>query len=137
MLPDAIRLNAHIRQLTSLSDAYGVASAAASGSAYGVELRTLAAAKRDLAARFVDRLRALGAVPRDIAGPGEVDVAALVAGPDTGVEEVLRAERTVAAELAASVRDESLTPETRHLLQAALPSVHAHARRVEAFLETL
>jgi hypothetical protein len=137
MQTDAIRLNALIQLLRHVSRCYAKAGMAARGTAYGVELRTLAKARSDLAERFVHRLDALGAAPRELPGPGEVDVAALVADPRTGVSEVLRAERVVAEDLADSSRDDALTPETRQLAQSALPHVRAHARRVEAFLETL
>ena len=108
------------------------------GTAFGVELRTLAAARRTMAERFAERLRELGAEPRRIGHLGLIDMTALIDNdPRAGVEAVLRGERLMIADLTASARDEALSEETRALILAAAPPMRAHAHRLETFLDTL
>jgi len=138
MIRDSIHLNAHFGAMDEVSTSYGEASKARSGTAFGVELRTLAAARRALADRFADRLRDLGAEPRQMGPLGVIDISTLVAAdPREGAAEVLRGERLLIEDLAASGRDEGLSDDTRALILAALPAVRAHAHRVETFLHTL
>jgi hypothetical protein len=138
MLQDAIRLNAHIAALSEASRAYAAACKAEGGTAYGVELRTLALARRNIADRFMARLRELGAEPRhDDHRPGAVDVDALIASPGEGARAVLESEQQLIAELREAVEDSALSPETRQLMLSALPKLRAHARRLETFLDTL
>jgi len=135
---DAIRLNTHFGALKEASDSYAVASQSRPGTAFGVELRTLAVARSAMAERFAQRLRELGAAPRVIAPTGLVNVGALLDGdPRAGAEEVLRGERLLIDELTDSGHDEALSGETRALLLSTLPALHAQAHRVRAFLHTL
>lgn len=138
MIRDSIHLNAHFGALEEASTCYAKASMARSGTAFGVELRTLAAARRAMAQRFAERLRALGDEPRPVGPLGIVDLPTLVAAdPRKGAEAVLRGERLLIEDLAASGRDDGLTAGTRALILSALPAVRAHAHRVETFLHTL
>jgi hypothetical protein len=137
MNQDAIRLCAHYSALNHASDTYARAGQAMTGSAYGVELRTLARARLGLAERFSARLRDMGAPAPAALGQGYVNVAALLTDPREGVAAVLEGERMLIADLEESSRHHGLSPESRRLVLSTLPPMRAHAWRVERFLNTL
>lgn len=132
MCRDSVRLTALIAAHEKASATYASASHYKAGSAYGVELRTLAAAHRAVAARLAARLRSPGRQP---ASPSRdlLDIEALAGDPRRGIEEVLRGENRLIEDLSATCRADDVAPETRELLRKALFHVRAHARRVEAF----
>ena len=137
MSNDTNRLIAHIGAHAEVSESYSTACQRVPGSAYGVELRTLAAAHRGVAGRLEQRLRELGgghgALPRN----GLVDVGALANDAETGIKEVLRGENRLIDDLAATCRADDVTEETRRLIHATLFHVRAHAHRVELFCASL
>ncbi len=137
MCKDTILLVAHIGAFNEVSDAYAEACRTNRGTAYGVELRTLAAAHGALALRFEARLRELGGHAPSRPGGGLVDVVTLAGEPHTGVVEVLRSENLLIEDLEATHRATGLSEDTRRLVQTSLFRVRAHAHRVETFRATL
>jgi hypothetical protein len=133
MHTEAARLSAHVQAHSDVAVSYAFAIKSVAGSAYGVELRTLAAAHHAFAGRLGHRLQELGRQPRIVAGTGGAAVAALARGPISGAPEVLRGKTVLIGDLADTVETQPITDETRRVVGAVLLHMRAHTHRVERF----